>query len=88
MGSKTKGTPREANERASAYEITCFDHTIGTYQVEHRSGTTSDGEVRELRMHVESSKISHALVVNQGSTSFYVLIWWQQLGIATIISRA
>jgi hypothetical protein len=27
-------------------------------------------------------------VVNQGSTTFYVLIWWQQLGIATMISRA
>ena len=35
-----------------------------------------------------SSKISSALMVNQGSTTFYVLIWWQQLGIATIISRA
>ena len=34
-----------------------------------------------------SSKISNALVVNQGSTTFYVLIWWQQLGIAIIISR-
>ena len=34
-----------------------------------------------------SSKISKALVVNQGSTTFYVPIWWQQLGIATIISR-
>ena len=34
-----------------------------------------------------SSKISNALVVNQGSTTFYVLIWWQQQDIATIISR-
>ena len=42
----------KANERAGTYEVTCFDHTIGTYQVEHRGGTTSDDEVRESRMHV------------------------------------
>ena len=45
MGSKTKAHLEKANERAGTHEVTCFDHTTGTYQVEHRGGTTSDGEV-------------------------------------------
>ncbi|XP_022680705.1 uncharacterized protein LOC111256652 [Setaria italica] len=41
-----------ANERASTHEVQCFDLGSGTYQVEHRGGTTSDGEIRESRIHV------------------------------------
>uniref|UniRef100_K3ZM91 SWIM-type domain-containing protein n=1 Tax=Setaria italica TaxID=4555 RepID=K3ZM91_SETIT len=41
-----------ANERASTHEVQYFDLGIGTYQVEHRGGTTSDGEIRESRIHV------------------------------------
>uniref|UniRef100_K4A195 SWIM-type domain-containing protein n=1 Tax=Setaria italica TaxID=4555 RepID=K4A195_SETIT len=41
-----------ANERASTHEVQCFDLGTGTYQVKHRGGTTSDGEIRELRIHV------------------------------------
>ena len=36
----------KANERASTDEVTCFDHAIGTYQAEHRGGTTSNGKVQ------------------------------------------
>jgi hypothetical protein len=49
---KAKAHLEKANERASTHEVTCFDHTTGTYQVEHRGGTMSNGEVRESRMHV------------------------------------
>ena len=49
---KPKAHLEKANERAGTHEVTCFDHATGTYQVEHRGGTTSDGEVRESRMHV------------------------------------
>ena len=52
MGSGTKGTAREGNERAGTHEVTCFDHATVTYQVKHRGGTTSDGEVQESRIHV------------------------------------
>uniref|UniRef100_K4ALW7 Uncharacterized protein n=1 Tax=Setaria italica TaxID=4555 RepID=K4ALW7_SETIT len=41
-----------ANERAATHEVQCFDLTIGTYQVEHRDGTTSNGEIQESRIHV------------------------------------
>uniref|UniRef100_K3YL30 SWIM-type domain-containing protein n=1 Tax=Setaria italica TaxID=4555 RepID=K3YL30_SETIT len=41
-----------ANERASTHEVQCFDLGSGTYQVERRGGTTSDGEIRESRIHV------------------------------------
>uniref|UniRef100_K4A1T2 SWIM-type domain-containing protein n=1 Tax=Setaria italica TaxID=4555 RepID=K4A1T2_SETIT len=40
------------NERASTHEVQCFDLGTGTYQVKHRDGTTSDGEIRESRIHV------------------------------------
>ena len=49
---KPKAHLEKANERAGTHEVTCFDHAIRTYQVEHRGGTTSDGKVRESRMHV------------------------------------
>ena len=52
MALKPKAHLEKANERAGTYEVTCFDHTIGTYQVEHRGGTTSYNDVRESRMHV------------------------------------
>jgi hypothetical protein len=39
-------------ERAGTHEVTCFDHAIGTYEVKHTGGTTSNGEVREWRIHV------------------------------------
>jgi hypothetical protein len=35
----------KAKERAGTHEVTCFDHTIGRYEVKHTIGTTSDGEV-------------------------------------------
>uniref|UniRef100_K3XSW2 SWIM-type domain-containing protein n=1 Tax=Setaria italica TaxID=4555 RepID=K3XSW2_SETIT len=41
-----------ANERASTHEVQCFDLGTGTYQVKHRGGTMSDGEIRESRIHV------------------------------------
>ena len=50
--SKPKAPLEKANKRADTHEVTCFDHAIGTYQVKHRGGTTSDGEVQESRMHV------------------------------------
>jgi hypothetical protein len=49
---KPKAHLEKANERAGTHEVTCFDHTTGTYQVEHRGSTMFDGEVRESRMHV------------------------------------
>ena len=49
---KPKAHLEKARERAGTHEVACFDHTTGTYQVEHRGGTTSDGEVRESRIHV------------------------------------
>lgn len=49
---KPKEHLEKAIERASTHEVTCFDHATGTYQVEHRGGTMSDGEVQESRMHV------------------------------------
>ena len=52
MALKPKAHLEKANERAGTYEVTCFDHTIGTYQVEHRDDTMSNGEVQESRMHV------------------------------------
>jgi hypothetical protein len=42
----------KAKERARTHEVTCFDHTTGRYEVKHTGGTTSDGEVRESRIHV------------------------------------
>ena len=39
---KLKAHLEKANERASTYEVTCFDHATGTYQVKHRDGTMSD----------------------------------------------
>ena len=50
--SKPKADIEKANERAGTHEVTCFDHATGTYQIEHRGGTMSNGEVRESRMHV------------------------------------
>uniref|UniRef100_K3ZDK6 SWIM-type domain-containing protein n=1 Tax=Setaria italica TaxID=4555 RepID=K3ZDK6_SETIT len=42
----------KAKERAATHEVICFDLGTGNYQVEQRGGTTSDGKVRESRMHV------------------------------------
>jgi hypothetical protein len=42
----------KAKARAQTHEVYCFDHATGTYEVEQRGGTTSDGEVRESRKHV------------------------------------
>jgi hypothetical protein len=42
----------KARERAGTHEVICFDHAIGGYEVKHTGGTTSDGEVRESRIHV------------------------------------
>jgi hypothetical protein len=42
----------KAKERAGTYEVTCFDHATGRYEVKHTGDTTSDGEVRESRIHV------------------------------------
>ena len=42
---KPKAHLEKARERAGTHEVACFDHATGTYQVEHRGGTTSDGEV-------------------------------------------
>uniref|UniRef100_K4A1N4 SWIM-type domain-containing protein n=1 Tax=Setaria italica TaxID=4555 RepID=K4A1N4_SETIT len=41
-----------ANERAATHEVQCFDLATGTYQVKHRGRTTSDGKIRESRIHV------------------------------------
>ena len=49
---KPKAHLEKARERADTHAVTCFDHATRTYQVEHRGGTTSDGEVREKRMNV------------------------------------
>jgi hypothetical protein len=49
---KLKAHLEKANERAGTHEVRCFDHAIGTYQVEHRGNTMSDGQVRESRMYV------------------------------------
>jgi hypothetical protein len=42
----------KARERAGTHEVICFDHATGRYELKHTSGTTSDGEVRESRIHV------------------------------------
>jgi hypothetical protein len=42
----------KAKEKAGTHEVTCFDHATGRYEVKHTGGTTSDGEVRESRIHV------------------------------------
>jgi hypothetical protein len=42
----------KAKERAGTHEVTCFDHATGRYEVKHIGGTTSDGEVRDARIHV------------------------------------
>ena len=43
---------QKEKERAGTHEVTCFDHATGSYEVKHTGGTTSDGEVRESRIHV------------------------------------
>ena len=43
--SKPKAHLEKAKERAGTHVVTCFDNATGTYQVKHRGGTTSDGEV-------------------------------------------
>jgi hypothetical protein len=49
---KAEAHLEKANERAATHEVYCFDHAIGRYEVKHTGGTTSDGEVREMRIHV------------------------------------
>ena len=49
---KPKAHLEKANKRAGTHEVSCFDHATGTYQVEHRGGTTYDSEVRVSMMHV------------------------------------
>ena len=39
---KSKAHLEKANERAGTHEVTCFDHAIGTYQVEHRGHCVVD----------------------------------------------
>jgi hypothetical protein len=40
------------NERAATHEVYYFDHATGRYEVKHTIGTTLDGEVQEMRIHV------------------------------------
>jgi hypothetical protein len=49
---KAEAHLEKANERAATHEVYCFDHATGRYEVKHTGGTTSDGEVREMRIHV------------------------------------
>jgi hypothetical protein len=87
-GWKARKHITKALERAYTHEATCFDHETGSYEVVQRGGTTSDGEVRESRRHVVVIDDFHALVVDQGNTTFHVLIWWQRATIATLVGRA
>jgi hypothetical protein len=42
----------KAKKRAATHDVTCIHHPTGRYEVKHTGGTTSDGEVRESRIHV------------------------------------
>jgi hypothetical protein len=49
---KPKKHLNKAKERAATYDVDCFDHNTGKYQVTERGGTTSDGEIRPSRSYI------------------------------------
>jgi hypothetical protein len=42
----------KAEDRARTYEVKCFDHMTGKYEVMERGGTTSDGDMHPSRSYI------------------------------------